>query len=202
MKRAVSIIMFPTDWLALIVFFAVSYTQLFIFYIHAYGVTGGWTTVLDSYNENVRLLGLPDFVLLIYFTLCISLKATAAFLVWKAVNDVVGTVAYNETDINAIGALFFIDIFLVVAWTKSFFTPPKPYFVAALIFGGLEAVVSVIALPYYYNAGTNKVMMVRYGHEDHIGFVLQFIYVLVYGCVITFCTFYGFFHSSDSSNKS
>lgn len=190
--------MVPVDWLALYVFFSISYSQLFLFYIHAYGVSGGWTTTLENYSERVRLLGLPDFVVLIYFGITLGLKAAAGFLAWKAMNDSLGTDAYDKTDMSAIGATFLISMVAAIAWTKSFFTPPRPFFVAALIFSGIEACVSVISIPYYYSSGTNKTSFVTYGDDNNAAMFLQLGYVLSYSMIVYLCTFYGYFHSGEA----
>jgi len=191
----------PDDWLALILFFTASYTQLFIFYTHAYGVEGGWTYILQTSNEKIRRMGIPGFLFFIYFTICDSLKATAAFLAWKAMDDVFGTEAYDNTTMDVVGASFFIGIVLCICWTKSFFTPPKPYFVAAVIFSILEFCMAVIAAAFYYNVGTNKIGLIRVGDEKRTPFVLQVVYIGAYSLMMTLYSLYGFFNSEEPARS-
>jgi hypothetical protein len=189
--------MIPLDWLALFVFGAIGYCQLFLFYIHEYGVRGGWTHVLTEYNEKVKLLGLPGFILLIYFGITLGLKSTAVFLAWKAMNDSFGTLAYDESDMDFIGGTFIISTFAAIGWTKTFFTPPQTCFVPALFFSGVECIVSIIALPFYFSSGSQEVASVTQGESNIAAFVLQLLYIAVYSCLVTFFTFYGYFHVGD-----
>lgn len=189
--------MIPVDWLSLFVFFFVSYIQWFMFYMHEYGVEGPWSAVFGTFSEKVKDIGVPGYVVLVYLTITLGLKTVAIFLGWRVMNEVFGTLAYDETYINGIMSSFLVSVFFAMVWTKFIFTPPEARFFPALVAALAEFGASLVGVGFSRSLGVTEVFSVTHGTRHTAPFVLQIIYVVLYSLVITFLTFRCYFESNN-----
>jgi hypothetical protein len=194
----------PTEWLGVLIFFTLGYVQIYIYYIHAYGTREGWTSIMDKLPMPVQYLSIPDGILLIYFFIVLSLRNLAAYLVWNISydNDKLGYGGQLNSDFDGLMAIFFVTIFVGAGWTKSFFTPPRPCFLTALFLSVLDFALTLTSLFFYYDtyeAHSGSTVLVLQKHQGP--FVCQFLYFMLYSCLIMMVMFYGFFHSEATYSK-
>lgn len=188
----------PISWLGLLVFFTFSFSQLYVFYSHAYGNREGWTSVMEGFTEKLRYASFPGAFFLIFFVTFDTLRATTAFVAWKILyenmtNPIETPTADGNT--NAICATFFVSTITSVLWTKNFFTPPRPFFVSCFLWALIDFAAMATVDVYYYDLNQHL-----YGSPPatHIGpFIMAMIYTVFYSFVVLVYTFYCLFHTND-----
>jgi hypothetical protein len=192
----------PLSWLGLVVLFYASYAQISVFYIHAYGTTGGWTTILKSYPEDIKIVGIPGALFSVYFVVMFGLRGAAVFLAWDVLYENIGNtvdVDIAKRDLNAIMICFVATIVFGLLWSKCFFNPPKPFFLSSFIFALLSFTATSVSIYFYDSLDRHS-----FGDppEHHVlPLTFQILYLILYDLVILILSFYCLFNSRDPTEE-